>query len=98
VILSLQQIVYSCRALPVLHPEGQTVSCMHRESIWGQAADCKQIMEHTYCNIEDHACCNSALIARLKQVDGFSELKSHAKANVFGQMLNKMSLLGILHT
>lgn len=60
------------------------------------AADRKQIMGHTYCNIEHHACCNPALISSLEQVDGFSELKSHAKANVFRQMLNKMSMLGIL--
>ena len=44
--------------------------------------------EPTYCNIEHHACGHLALIAWLQQIDGFPELKSHAKADVLGQMLH----------
>ena len=59
--------------------------------------DADQVQTRTNSHIEHHACLNLAVIASLEQIDAFPELQAHAKANVLGQVLNKMSLLCILH-
>ena len=75
---------------------GKTLGNAHH-GIWDIAHNQDPVSgEHTYCNVEHHACSHFALIPSLEQIDGLPELKPHAKTNIFWQMLNQVSLPRIL--